>query len=238
MRICWLAGAWLLAAPALAQAPGKDAPAAANEAAAHDAPSDYPAIIERALSAFEAQRLEEARDLFERAHALQPSARTLRGLGMTAFAQNRYTIAKPELEAALIDLRKPLTQAQRDEVTEFLSWMRSNLGTLHLQLEPAYAIALVDSQAINAGTNLLELGEHQLEVRATGYEGREQKFEIAPDKTLSLNVRLSPSLEAPPVAPPLMAAVSTQSSAMPTDDAMPRDAGSESVFGRWWFWTA
>jgi tetratricopeptide (TPR) repeat protein len=214
------------------------APVAHAEAPA-DAQAEYDTVVERALAAFDAQRFDEARSLFERAHALQPSARTLRGLGVTAFAQNRYALAKPELEASLIDTRRPLTQAQRDEVTGFLSWMNSSLGTLRLQLSPAHAIALVDTQAVNPGTTLLEPGEHRLDVRASGFHSHEQTIVLTLDKPLDLAIALVALSEPQSVAasPTLheASAVSVAASAQPQP---PHDANSGSVFGQWWFWTA
>ncbi|HTU59491.1 MAG TPA: hypothetical protein VMF89_13670, partial [Polyangiales bacterium] len=48
--------------------------------------ASYDALVTAGLEAFEADRASEARAAFERAHALQPSARTLRVLGLTAVA--------------------------------------------------------------------------------------------------------------------------------------------------------
>jgi tetratricopeptide (TPR) repeat protein len=205
-----------------------------------DAQAEYDTVIERALAAFDAQRLDEARNLFERAHALQPSARTLRGLGVTAFAQSRYTLAKPELEASLIDTRKPLTQAQRDEVTGYLSWMNSSLGTLRLQLSPAHAFARIDAQAVNPGTTLLEAGEHQLEVRASGYQFQAQKIVLTLDKPLDLAIALValPTTQAPVAANPTLHESSAVPVAAAAAPSQPHDTNSGSVFGQWWFWTA
>jgi tetratricopeptide (TPR) repeat protein len=218
---CAALALWSAAVPALAQAQVA-------------APEDYEHVIARALTAYAGKRFDEARSLFEQAHTLQPSARTLRGLGLTAFALNRYTVAKPELEAALIDERKPLTREQRDEVIKFLTWMRTNLGTLRLEFSPAHAIALVDAAPVNPGSQLLELGAHALEVRANGYESREEHFVLEHEKPLNLRIDLfrlpsDPAVVAEPQA-------QTRSTLLAANQ--PERDASPSLVEHWWFWTA
>jgi hypothetical protein len=195
--------------------------------------SDYDTLIQQASDAYRAKHFEQARDLFEQAHVLQPSARTLRGLGIAAFALNRYSQARPELEASLVDSRKPLPRDQRREVSDILSWMKQSLGTLRLELTPPHALALIDDQATTPGTNLLELGEHQLLVRATGYATREQPFLLERDHPLTLRVDLQ--RDAAPVASVPAPSLSRPITTEPQRDSSASE--SRSVFGRWWFWT-
>src|SRR5262245_44709083 len=90
-------------------------------AALAQAPSDYDALLEQAVRASAEKRFLEARELFGRAHALSPSARTLRALGIVSVALADYTSAKRELEAALSDEVLPLTAEQRQEVSEIVA---------------------------------------------------------------------------------------------------------------------
>ncbi|HEY6878349.1 MAG TPA: hypothetical protein VI299_10050, partial [Polyangiales bacterium] len=53
-------------------------------------PSEYDAALDAALDAHERGDLTSARMSMERAHALLPSARTLRGLAIIAHAQGRH----------------------------------------------------------------------------------------------------------------------------------------------------
>jgi tetratricopeptide (TPR) repeat protein len=205
--------------------------------------SEYDRAIARAVTAFDEQRYEQARSLFEQAHALSPSARTLRGLGATAFALNRYAQARGELDAALSDVRRPLTAEQRREVRDILSWMQANLGTLQLQLSPSYALASVDEHPVSKGANLLEPGQHRLHVEATDYASHDQNFAIARDKTLELHVTLSAPPSTPvaaSVAPTTVAARTTAplvATTEPARETQRRDGETTSVFERWWFWT-
>ncbi|HKP61077.1 MAG TPA: tetratricopeptide repeat protein [Polyangiales bacterium] len=201
---------------------------------------DYDALIAQASAAYGEKRYEQARDLFEQAHVLQPSARTLRGLGLTAFALDRHAQARQELESALADPRKPLPREQRREVNDVLAWMKQRLGALRLELSPEHALALVDDKAAIAGLNLFELGEHVLSVRATGYVNQEQRFVLEREVPLELRIQLQPqppaavavAEPAPPPAPPVQL-----QPALAVRDEAPAKSESGSVFSRWWFWT-
>ena len=63
----------------------------------------------------------EAFALFEAAHALQPNARTLRGMGITLYENRRYVEATRQLRAALADKRNPLTDELRRSTQEVLT---------------------------------------------------------------------------------------------------------------------
>src|SRR6185369_16308176 len=80
-------------------------------AAGTETPADeYNRLIREGLAEYEARNWPEALTLFERAHAVQPNARTLRAIGNVAFEMRRYTKAIDALRASLADGRKPLTQ--------------------------------------------------------------------------------------------------------------------------------
>jgi hypothetical protein len=210
--------------------------ASAQTSESATASSDYEQLIQQASEAYTAKQYERARDLFEQAHVLQPSARTFRGLGIAAFALNRYSQARPELEASLVDTRKPLPREQRREVTDILNWMQQSVGTLRLELAPPHALALIDDQAATAGTNLLDLGEHFLVVRASGYKTREQTFSLERDHPLTLRVELDQDVQVPVARgpEPNLAPGGLPFATEPRRDEAPE---SPSVFGRWWFWT-
>ena len=193
----------------------------------------YERAIDSALEAFKARDYARARTLFGQAHALQPSARTLRGLGVTAVELRNYESAQDELEAALTDHRRPLTPEQRREVTELLEWMRTGLGTLNLKLSPPSAIARIDDRRTAARSLRLDPGEHELEVRAEGYRPHSELFVLDRGQELSLQVDLMPEngALAETRAPQPIPATTLAGSSGPRDD-------SSSVFERWWFWTA
>ena len=108
--------------------------------------SAYRATVDEAVREFGAGRFEEARALFKRAHGLSPNARTLRGLGMTAFELRAYVQAIRELQAALADKRKPLEGELRIKVEALLDKSRKFVGVVRLELDPKDASVLLDGK--------------------------------------------------------------------------------------------
>jgi hypothetical protein len=81
----------------------------------------YEAEVQAAIEAYEHQELAEARKHFKLAHELQPSARTYRGLGVTAFGLGMYSEAVDELSHAVSESRRPLTSKLRQETEHLLT---------------------------------------------------------------------------------------------------------------------
>ena len=82
---------------------------------------EYRSAIEEALSEFEAGRYEEARVLFLRAHAIEPNARTLRGIGNCAFEVSDYVAAIVAFEEALASDRRPLDARMRQQTEQLVT---------------------------------------------------------------------------------------------------------------------
>lgn len=129
-------------------------------------------MIEEALQAYEAGRYAEARSMFKRAHALNPTARTLRGIGMCSFNLGDYVDAVFELEQAVVDARKPLTDEQQAHTRELIVRANARVGRFRLRLTPAEAVLLVDGNQpvlVDGNELLVEAGTHEIEARAPGY---------------------------------------------------------------------
>jgi tetratricopeptide (TPR) repeat protein len=209
---------------------------------------EYDKALDRALDAFEAQDYARARELFERAYEIRPNARVLRGLGISALHLERFTVAKRELKEALRESKQPLTANQRDGVTELLSWMQLNLGTLQLRLQPAKARVMLDDEPVTGSELVLKPGAHRVFVNADGFASQEHEVEIAAGQEKTLEVALSQNAVKSPEAAAVSAAEAA--STVPIDEpaeASPpigrlheptRDRESSTVFERWWFWTA
>src|SRR6266704_960888 len=88
--------------------------ATANQAFAAPGPAvqepsesaQYRALLEEAVTEYDARHYEEARALFRRAHEVSPNARTLRGIGMASFELREYIEALRSLEGSLADKRR------------------------------------------------------------------------------------------------------------------------------------
>lgn len=91
--------------------------------------------------------------LFEQAHAILPSARTFRGMGLASYQARKYVPAVGYLRAALSDTRKPLTPRFRQEAEAAL---RSSLGfvaTFALHVKPEGAALSVNANGLTRSPN-------------------------------------------------------------------------------------
>jgi len=143
-----------------------------GRASAQDPPGEYVHIIEGAVEEFGAGRWAEANALFERAHALYPNARTLRGMGMCAFELRRYADAIRFLDWSLGEQRRELTEGQRDETMELLSRARAYVGHFEVTTVPAGAEVSVDGEVPERGAEgrlVLSVGDHTIIARAPGH---------------------------------------------------------------------
>lgn len=155
-------------------------PAAVVRAQTDSSNVAYRDSIERAIDEFNRGNWEEAYALFKRAHELQPSARTLRGLGVAAYEMRMYVEAIRHLEAALSDTRMPLPTESRSHAYSLLGHAREFVSILKLHLSPAQAEIHLDGRKVTLDDGQLAVnpGPHTLNVRAQGY--REQWLAIHP----------------------------------------------------------
>jgi hypothetical protein len=185
MRFACLAGLlWIaLCAPgriAAQAAPGSD-------------DSAYRTTIEEAVREFGAGRFEEARSLFKRAHELSPNARTMRGLGMTAFELRAYVQAIRELSAALADKRKPLEGEMRGKVEALLDKARKFVGEVRVELDPKDAALLVDGKPAvfePDGSLLLDAGTHVFSATAPKHKATNMRILVEGDTEQTVKMPL------------------------------------------------
>lgn len=149
-----------LAGPARAD-DGPDALIApADSASASDA-------VQRALAdavvEYDAGRYPEALALLERAHAMEPTARTSRAIGMAAFELRRYVVAVRALRDALAAAARPLTDAQRAHAEALLARAETFVARVRPIVEPRDAELRVDGERVAQepdGAWMLEAGRH------------------------------------------------------------------------------
>ena len=142
----------------------------------------YRKAIKAGLAEYDALHFDEARSLFRRAHAISPSARTFRGIGMASFELRDYVSAVRSLSAALRDQRRPLSAEQRRQTQDLLDRAHTFVDICTLTVSPHNARVIVDGHAPEFepdGTLLFGFGVHTVEVSARGMEIR----------SLSINVR-------------------------------------------------
>jgi tetratricopeptide (TPR) repeat protein len=185
-------------------------------------PPEYRDAIERGLEEYRLGNFQEARDQFARAHAFHPNARTLRGLGFTAFELRNYVEAEDYLQSALDSREKPLEGNLRGETEQMLARARSYVGQIRLDLQPANAVVIVDGirSPDASGTLRLGVGDHVLEFRADGFLGERRALRVQGGQGQALKVALS--------------RLSVSGSSRP-----PQERSSlQPIYKRWWLWTA
>jgi hypothetical protein len=194
------AAAWLVALALIAgAAPGH---VAADAAPAGDNAS-YAKLVAEGLQEFDHGNWEEATALFERAHAINPNARTLRALGLCAFEARRYTEALTYLKAAIDDKRKPLTAKQRAELQNSIERAEHYVGYVRLSVQPEDASVRIDGQLVtlSPGAELpVNAGLLEVEVSAPDYETQVRRVRVTSEGHEEISVQLTslhPVAEAP-----------------------------------------
>jgi hypothetical protein len=168
-----------------------------------DAEASYRRAVQDGVDEFEAGHWVEARAAFRRAHALRPSARTFRGIGLSAFAAGDYVEAVDSLVHALSDVRSPLTEDQRVEVDHTLERARGRTGRFRVELDPADALLQIDASPVlldEVGILVLPLGQHVMIASRPGYTRAQQLLVVRGGEEGSVRLTLVPQATVP-VAP-------------------------------------
>lgn len=154
---------------------------------------DYAMLVSEALREFKEQNWPESRALFRRAHALRPSARTLRGLGMVCYEMRDYAAATRHLTAALQSEERPLTAAQRRELAPLLNRARGFVAHYTLDIAPADASVMLDGAVAGRepdGSILVGLGEHKLEVSHADHVAQVRWLQVEGGEQQTLHIEL------------------------------------------------
>jgi hypothetical protein len=190
--------------------------------------AEYRSVVEEALQEYNRGNWEEAAALFERAHRLNPSARTLRGMGLTAYEARRYVDAIRHLADALSETRRPLTQAQREEVSSTLDRARRFVAHLRLKVGPSEARVTINGRPAepdSKGDVATDPGLLDVEITADGYESALRRVRLTAGGQEELTVQLSRTrAEAPPAAQ--VSAVTPASAPPAATQAAPADDGN------------
>ncbi len=183
----------------VAMASGAAAQVEAGPATATDAPG-YRELVDLALAASEQERWTEAYALFARAHALEPNARTHRGMGVTAFESGHYLRSLAHLTAAQADARKPLTVEQQREVATTIQRIRASIARVELRLEPRNARVSVDGEPAlfdREGRLLLDPGMRKVSASAAGRLTEQRIVQASAGSPRTLALRLRPEVAGP-----------------------------------------
>ena len=180
--------------------------AAAEDSTDAKVEAEYQQLINDALNEYDRGSWEESAALFRRAHELRPSARTLRGLGLTAYEARRYPDSIRYLTDALSDTRHALTPKQKEDIEATLARARLFVGYLELTVEPAGTTVMINGQDARpdaSGTVITDVGWLDIEARADGYETLTKRIRVnaGDHETLDLKLTRTPPIAAVVAAP-------------------------------------
>jgi hypothetical protein len=184
--------------------------------------SEYKEAVSLGLAEFEEKNFAEARVQFARAHSLDPSARTLRALGMVHFELKEYALSVRYLSQALSSNDRPLDADKRDRAQKLLQRAQDYVGKIAIDVEPSAELTL-DGTVMRTPANhelMLDVGEHSLEFKATGYISERRTIKVRGGETETLRVRL--------------VEVSAVASSAPVDDTK---SERRPVYKNPWLWT-
>lgn len=123
----------------------------------------YQALARQGLAARERSYFLEALELFREAHAVLPSARSHRLIGITYFDLDDYPPAIVHLESALRDPRRPLDAAMRRDVSELIRRAESHVE--RITIRGVFQSLTVNDEAPlydSEGRILVREGAHEL----------------------------------------------------------------------------
>ena len=152
----------------------------ATAQAADDEGTPVSVLIGDAVAEYDAGHFQEARALFRQAHERQPTARTLRGIGMCSFELRDYVEATRSLGASLRETRRPLTNEQKRHAELLLARAHTFVGRFTMKVKPASASLFVDGHPAEVepdGVMLLSFGRHQLSLRCASCAPTEKEQE-------------------------------------------------------------
>lgn len=198
LRIALILATTTAACEAVAQAsPDEGArEATAPSGASNEEPQgEYKQLIDGALKEYGLRHFERARDLMRRAHAIEPNARTLRGLGKIEFELRNYGESVKYLSEALASQVKPLSEPLRQETLALLERANAYVGRLHVLVDPHTASVMVDGVTVGSGPRVelaLNDGVHVLELHALGRISYRNPITVERGKQESVHVVLEP----------------------------------------------
>jgi tetratricopeptide (TPR) repeat protein len=157
---------------------------------------DYERAIEAAVAAYNDGDYAEAARQFQRAHELSPSARTLRGQGMSELELGHHERAAEALVGALASTVAPLEGELRVDTERLLQQARARVGTLRLQVDPPTSELMLDGvhrQLDPERALFVAAGSHLIELQAPGHEPARQPITAEAGRELAVKLALAPS---------------------------------------------
>jgi hypothetical protein len=171
-------------------------------ASATDAQEDAKERFEKGVSLFKEGDFEAALVEFKAAYKAKPHYAVLYNVGICLYKLHRYSEASKELRAYLTEGGKKVPKEQKHEVEGILNELETLVGDLSVICNVEGAELWVDGEYTDQLPTMfpapLDVGVHEVEVRADGYKTVSQKVEIPGGKETTVEVQLE--IDAPAVS--------------------------------------
>ncbi len=177
-------------------------------ASAAGAETEADGLIARGLELRRQEKQTDALDLFQRAHAIAPSPRTLGQMGLVEASLQRWAAAEDHVTAALATPEDPWVRKNRGFLARALATSRGHVGELEI-IGPAGTEISIDGQPAGSlpAIHVVRRSEGQAVVTASGagFKDFAKTVSIAGGARTSLAIVLDPidSRPAAAVAPPV-----------------------------------
>ena len=204
-------------------------------------------LFQNGVGHFEAGEYEEALVIFQRSYELNPALSVLFNIGMCQRALTQYVESIETFNRFLSEGGDQIPADRRAEILNHIAEMRSRLGILQLQVQPAEAEVLLNNEPVpSTRWEALRLrpGAYEIVARAEGYEERREQFDVAEQQVVELTLTLEPLVPPPSEVdstssePPDSAGAEAETipaeAEVDVSDAQPARSG---VHRQWWFWT-
>jgi hypothetical protein len=170
-------------------------------AAGPDAEAD--ALIAKGLDLRRQEKPTDALDLFQRAHAIAPSPRTLGQMGLVEASLQRWADAEAHVTAAIATPNDPWVRKNRSFLDQALATARSHIGELEI-IGPAGTEISIDGKPVGSlpAIPVIRRSEGQVTVAASGagFKDFTKTASIAGGARTSLAIVLDPVESRPAVA--------------------------------------
>ena len=123
---------------------------------------------------------------FRAAYNAQPHYAVRYNIGICLHKLHRYKEAFEELEAYLLEGGDEVPEAKQAEVQGILDELRALVGMVKIKCAVEGAALLVDGEPAAKWTVVVDVGEHEIEVRAPGYKPFMKAIEVPGGKALSI----------------------------------------------------
>ncbi|HKP61143.1 MAG TPA: hypothetical protein VJV78_30640 [Polyangiales bacterium] len=168
--------------------------------------ASYDKLIDSALTEYRLAHWAEAKAYFAQAHALQPNARTLRGLGLVCYELRKYVESIGYFEESLTNKSRPLTDSMRTGVEQLLRDAQRFVTRVDVTLSPNAATLTLDGRPVvrdAQGRVLIDAGSHEFAADAEGHMPATRTVSTDGGEQIELSMQLLPS---PPSSAPATAA--------------------------------